>query len=105
MWLWISATLLATAPLMGITLQLARVTELPAILLFGPAALLGPHVGAQTALRGFYYMMPVQCLLYGLVLARSELSGRRKQTLAGLLLIHAAAVVWVLLNTGTRLPA
>jgi len=104
MWLWIFATLLGTAPLIGILFQLARITEVPLILTFAPAVLLGPHIGAETALRGIYYLMPVQCLIYGLLMARSELSGTQKSMMAGLLIAHCVIAVRAYAVSGGVLP-
>jgi len=104
MWLWIFSTLLGTAPLMGVTLQLARVSPIPLILLFAPAVLLGPNLGAETAMRGVYYLMPVQCIIYGLILAQSELSGKRWGTLMGLGLAHGVIALRAWAVTGGQLP-
>lgn len=104
MWLWIWSTLLGTAPLMGLMLQLARVTEVPLILVFAPAVLLGAHLGAETPMRGIYYLMPLQCIIYGLLMARSELSGKRSGTLIGLLLAHSVIALRAYAITGGQLP-
>ena len=104
MWLWIFATLLGTAPLIGILFQLSRITEVPLILGFAPAVLLGPHIGAETALRGIYYLLPLQCLAYGLLMARSEISGTRSSMLTGLLIAHCVIAMRAYAVTGGVLP-
>lgn len=102
--LWVFSTLLFTAPLMGVTMLLARLGDLPIIILFAPAVLLGTQLGAQTPLHGVYYMMPVQCVVYGLIMAQSELAGRRTGTAIGLLLAHSVILARVLGVCGASIP-
>ena len=88
---------------MGLMLTLARISDKPLIIVFAPAVLLGKHLGASSELHGIYYLMPLQCLIYGLILAQSELRGQRNGTLLGLGLAHAIIALRALAVTGGHL--
>jgi hypothetical protein len=102
MWLWILGTLLATPALMGILFQLARITEVPLISVFAPCVLLAQLTPEKSHLLVAYLLMPLQALVYGGLLARSELTGRRGRVLGLLLLVHVPLALLALwLTRGT----
>lgn len=100
--MWLLATLICTGPIMGITFQLARITELPIVLLFAPSVLLGRFLPVSSSLLGAYILMPVQCIICGVLLAWSELTGRRRTTLWWLAAVHGVLAALALVVTQGR---
>lgn len=103
MWLWIWGTLLVTPCAIGILFTLARVTAVPLVIAFAPAMLLAQLAPPDSRLLTAYILMPLQCFLYGGLLARSELSGRTRRTLGWVLALHAVFAIAALIITGGRI--
>lgn len=103
MWLWIWSTVLVTPCAIGILFTLARVTAVPLIITFAPAFLLARLAPADARLLLAYVLMPLQCLIYGGVLARSELTGRTRRTLLALLALHTMLAIGALVITSGRI--
>lgn len=99
MWLWIWGTVLGMFPLMGICFQLARISDVPLIVVFAPAVL-AAHFSGRGELSTAYWLMPVQCVVYGLFMARAEYRSRRVQGLVALLAAHALLVLIACMVTG-----